>query len=177
MVNHRKGDIVSRGRTFSAARVAAAAALAASTLIILPALATPGSGFTGGPVSKGLFESMDVKADKTDKTDKWDLLLKTKDDSDIGVDRLSVAVGGQSGWHTHAGATFVTITSGEVVWVDGVACSSTTYRAGEGFVEPANHVHLVRNASGAPAEFIAVQIRPKDTPGRIDAPKPNNCNL
>ncbi len=154
--------------------VAAVAALAVSAGIILPALATPGSDFTPTPLSKGLFGPMDVKADKTDK---WDLLLKTKDASDITVDRLSVGAGGQSGWHTHAGATFITITSGEVVWIDGLACSSTTYRAGEGFVEPANHVHLVRNASGSPADFIAVQVRPKNSPPRIDAPKPNSCNL
>jgi quercetin dioxygenase-like cupin family protein len=174
MIYHRKGEITHRGRKATAMRVAAVAAVAASVFIIAPVLATPGSGFTPTPLSKGLFAPLDVKADKTDK---WDLFLKTKDASDIGVDHLSIAVDGQSGWHTHAGATFITVTSGEITWIDGVMCSATIYRAGDGFVEPANHPHLVRNASGSPAEVIAIQMRPKGTPGRIDAPQPNNCHL
>ena len=155
--------------------VAAAATLVAAAIIVVPALATPSSGGFG-PVlhlSLGDFGPLDVKADKIDK---WDLLLKTKDDTDIGVDKLTILAGGQSGWHTHAGPTFVTVTVGQIVWYDGAnsLCPSTTYRVGDSFVEPANHVHLVRNASGATAEFIAIQIRPHDAPGRIDAPQPKS---
>jgi len=166
MNHHPKSAIALRARIVTA--------LAASALIVIPALATPGSGFTPTPLSTGLFDPMDVKADKTDK---WDLLLKTKADSTIGVDRLTVVPGGQSGWHTHAGATLVTVTVGEIVWYDGAnpLCTSTTYHVGDGFVEPANHVHLVRNTTGATAEFTAVQIRPAGTAPRIDADKPTNC--
>lgn len=165
---------MSRIRIIPTTRVAAAATLLAAGLIVVPALATPGSGITVTALSKGDFEELDVKADKADN---WDLLLKTKDDSDIGVDHLVIAPGGRSGWHTHAGSTLVTVTVGEVEWYDGddSLCPSRTYRAGEGFVEPANHVHNVRNTSGAPAEIVAVQMRPDNTPGRIDAPKPDDC--
>ncbi len=152
---------------------AVVAVVAGSLMIGIPVLATPGSGFAPTPLSKGLFGQMDVKADKTGQ---WDLFLKTKASSDLGVDQLAVAAGGYSGWHSHAGATFITVTSGEITWLDGPGCSSTTYHAGEGFVEPANHVHQVRNNTGAPATIVAVQIRPSGTPGRIDAPAPTNCN-
>lgn len=152
------------------ASAAAAAIFAASGV----ALATPGSGFSNTPYPVGHFGPLDVKADKTEK---WDLLLKTKDNTDIGVDRLSIAPGGQSGWHSHTGPVFVTVTVGSIVRYDGsdARCPVTTYRVGHTFVEDPNLVHLIRNASDtAPAEFVAVQIRPEGAAGRVDAPQPAN---
>lgn len=152
---------------------AAIAVVAASSLIVLPALATPGSGFTRAIVSQGLFGELQVKAEKTDK---WDLMLKTKGATDIGVDRLTVIPGGQSGWHSHAGPTLVTVTVGQIAWIDAATCTVRTYHAGDGFVEPAGGVHLVRNTTTATAEFVAIQMRPQGAEGRIDAPQPSNCN-
>jgi quercetin dioxygenase-like cupin family protein len=172
MINQRKNHVISVRAKTLALRLAAGTAIVAATVLVLPALATPGSGFSGAPQSLAPFAPMDVKADKTDH---WDLLLKTKDVSDVGVDRLTIQPGGYSGWHTHAGATFVTITSGEVTWYDGERCTITKYKAGEGFVEPANHVHQVANASDGVVTIVAVQMRPRGTAGRIDAPAPTSC--
>lgn len=140
------------------------------------AVATPGSGFSNTPYPVGHFGTLDVKADKDNK---WDLFLKTKDNTDIGVDRLSVAPGGQSGWHSHAGPVFVTVTVGSIVRYDGsdARCPSTTYRVGHTFVEDPNLTHLIRNASDSqPAEFVAIQMRPEGSAGRIDQPQPAHCN-
>jgi quercetin dioxygenase-like cupin family protein len=140
------------------------------------AFATPGSGFTNTPYPVGHFSPLDVKADKTDK---WDLFLKTKDRTDIGVDRLSIAPGGQSGWHSHTGPVFVTVTKGSIIRYDGSdsRCPVTTYRVGHTFVEDPNVVHLVANASDTePAEFVAVQMRPEGAAGRVDQPQPANCS-
>ena len=157
---------------------AACAAIAATAAIGAPALATPSSGFTREEISTGLLEEVEVRAvARDDEHDKWEVRLRTKDSSDLGLDRLSVTDGGHSGWHTHAGITMVTVIAGEVVWYDGASpgCPSKTYRVGDSFVEPADHVHLVRNASGGTAVFTAVQIRPQATAGRIDAPQPAGC--
>jgi quercetin dioxygenase-like cupin family protein len=154
--------------------LASAAALTVLTASGL-ALATPGSGFSNTPYPVGHFGALDVKADK-DK--KWDLFLKTKDDTDIGVDRLSIAPGGQSGWHSHAGPVFVTVTVGSIVRYDGSdsRCPATTYRVGHTFVEDPNLVHLISNASDTnPAEFVAIQMRPEGSPGRVDQPRPAYC--
>ena len=161
-------------RSKFALRIAAGTAIIASSVLVVPALATPGSGFSPNPQSLGSFDDMDVKADKTGD---WDLMLKTKDVTHVGVDKLTVQPGGYSGWHSHTGATFITVTSGEVVWYDGERCSTTTYKAGEGFVEDANHVHQVVNATGAVATFVAVQMRPKGAAPRVDAPAPSACNF
>lgn len=170
MINQRNGVAKSSMRKLAMAGVAVAAL--ASALVVLPALATPGSGFMPAMLSKGLFGELDVKADKTGK---WDLMLKTKGATDVGVDRLTVVPGGQSGWHSHVGPTFVTVTIGQIVWTDAATCTTRTYQAGDGFVEPANGVHLVRNTSGATAEFVAIQMRPQGAAGRVDAPQPANC--
>ncbi len=154
--------------------------ISAAALTVLAAsgvaLATPGSGFSNTPYPVGHFGSLDVKADKDQK---WDLFLRTKDRTDIGVDRLTVAPGGQSGWHSHTGPVFVTVTVGSIVRYDGSdsLCPMTTYRVGHTFVEQPNLVHLIRNASETePAEFVAVQMRPEGAAGRVDQPEPANCS-
>lgn len=152
---------------------AVTAALVASAIIV-PALATPGSGFTPSSISNGHYGALDVKADKGEK---WDMYLRTKDDTDVAADRLTVAPGGQSGWHSHPAPIFVTVLSGQIEWYNGAdpLCTSQTYHAGEAFIEPANRVHLVRNMTGASAEFVAIRVAPTGIGVRIDASKPTNC--
>lgn len=161
---------------------AAAAALIASAFFATPALATPGSGFAPAPIVNGHFGTLNVNT-AGDKTGKWGLHLKTLDDSDIGVDRLTVQPNGVSGWHAHPAPVFVTVTQGTIVWIDGSdpLCTPHTYTTGQSFVEGAYVPHNVRNASSsANAEFVAVVIKPVNFIGlafRLDRPAPTNCNF
>jgi quercetin dioxygenase-like cupin family protein len=159
----------------------AAAALVGSTA----ALATPGSGFTPSGIVTGHFGTfhLDTANLARDKDLKWSEVLKTTDDTDVGADRLTVAPGGVAGWHAHPSAVFVTVTQGSIVWTNGSdpLCPSTTYTAGQSFIEDAYIIHNVRNASNsAGAEFIAIHLNPTGTSGpgfRLDRPAPNNCNF
>lgn len=157
-----------------AIRALPAAILAVSTVIAAPALATPGSGFTPTPLANGAIGPVDVKADKAGH---WDLKLTTKDDSNVNVTELTVAPAGYSGWHAHPMPIVVTVTAGTIEWVNGAdpLCASKTYHAGESFIEPANSTHLVRNATGSTAEFIAFSLRAQGDPVTVDKPQPNNC--
>jgi len=139
-----------------------------------PALATPGSGFAPQGISVGHYGALDVKAEKVEK---WDLLLKTKDDTDIGVDKLTVQPGGYSGWHSHPAPIFVTVLTGQIQWYDGKdpLCGWKTYSAGEAFIEPAFNAHQVRNVGSSTAEFTAVRVAPTGVAVRIDENKPSNC--
>lgn len=140
-----------------------------------PISATPGSGFAGTQIAKGLYGPLDIKSDKTGK---WDLFLKTKADSDVYVTRNAIAVDGQSGWHTHPGPSLVTVTVGEVTVYDGEdpLCTSKVYQAGDGIIDiGGDELHLIRNESGAPAETVAVQFLPVGAERRLDRPKPTNC--
>ena len=154
----------------------------ASTLIAAPALATPASGFTAVQQIKGTYPSLTVNTDSnrnTDKNDKWDLKLMTKDTSDIYVVRNSIAVGGQSGWHSHPGPSLITVTIGEVTEYDSSdpLCSPRVHHAGEGFVDAGDHAHLLRNESGAAAETVAVQFLEAGATRRIDEPAPSTCSF
>ena len=157
-------------------------ALLASSVTSVPASATPGSGCVPSPVVNGTFNTLNVNT-AGDKTDKWGLILKTLDDTDIGVDRLTIQPRGVSGWHTHPSPVFVTVTQGSVIWYDGSdpLCPSRTYNAGESFIEGAYRTHNVKNAStSAGAEYVAVVIKPSGFVGpafRLDRAEPNNCNF
>jgi len=160
----------------------AVAALIASTIFVTPALATPGQGFAPSPVVNGSFGKLNVNT-AGDKTGKWGLILKTLDETDMGVDRLSVAGGGFSGWHAHPAPVFVTVTQGTIRWFDGSdpLCTAHTYTVGDSFIEQAYVPHNVINASGSdPAEFVAIVIKPAGFVGpafRLDRAEPNNCSF
>ena len=112
------------------------------------------------------------------KSSVFDLKLDTKGSSDIYVTRNAIAIGGQSGWHTHPGPSLITVTAGEIVAYESDLCTPVHYGTGATFVDPGDgHVHLLRNESGAVAETIAIQFVGRDEPRRIDAPQPNNCSL
>ena len=144
--------------------------------VTTPALATPASGFTAVQTFKGVFPPLQVKGDRTDM---WDVKIDTKDDSDVYVVRNSIAVGGQSGWHSHPGPSLITVTVGEITAYDSddPLCQPKVYRAGDGFVDSGHHAHLLKNESGAAAETVAVQFLRVGASRRVDEPAPNNCNF
>ena len=151
-----------------------AAAMAAAGLSITAAQATTPTGFVGTQVARGAYGDIDLKL----KTGTFDLKLDTKGASDIYVTRNAIAIGGQSGWHTHPGPSLITVTVGTITAYDDELCTPHVYNAGEGFVDAGDgDVHLLRNESGAVAETVAVQFVAAGAARRIDAPQPNNCNF
>lgn len=157
----------------------AAAALIASSLFGGPALATPNSGVTPTTVVTGHYGQIDVKTENN-KVGHWGMILKTKDDTDMGTDSIAVAGGGFTGWHSHPSAVFVTVVEGSIVWYNGTdpLCPAHTYTTGQSFIEDAFVIHNATNASATvPAKFVAMHINPTGVPFRIDSPKPNNCNF
>lgn len=141
-----------------------------------PAFATPGSGFGPAPISTG---KLGKTNENSVKPGVWNLNVMTNGESTVGLDQLTVQGGGFSGWHSHAGIVIATVQTGAILWTDAETCTTKTYTVGETFIEPANRPHFVRNASGSStATYSAVQIRPLNTPGRVDEAAPyNNCGL
>lgn len=167
---------MNRHRTLTiAANSIAAVVLAASVVIATPALATPASGVTVTPISSAPFGLLDVKG----TNGQWHLDVKSNHGSTIGVARVAIAAGGTSGWHSHPGVNFLAVISGTVVDYDGnnPLCTSKTIHAGETFIDQGDtSVHLVRNETNSPAEFIAVFMYNSGAAAtRIDRPKPTNC--
>ena len=66
--------------------------------------------------------------------------------------RLSVDPGGSSGWHSHPGGAIIVVRQGTptVYRAIGSQCQSTTYSAGDAFIERPGEVDDVLNAGTAP---------------------------
>lgn len=144
----------------------------AFAVVAAPSYATPPSGFVGTVQWQGRFDPINTKV----KTDGIDARLHSKDAANLLVVRFNVAPGGTSGWHTHPGMSLVTVISGEITLYEASLCTPKRLSAGQTFVdEGGDHVHLVRNETGAAAQLGAVQLVEPGVPGRVDVPRPNNC--
>lgn len=94
-----------------------------------------------------------------------------------------VAPGGSFGWHFHRRPVVVAVTAGTLTLYDSTdpACKPTRYGAGQGFIEPANHVHIARNEGPKPVAldvvYLGVPGNWRKNPTALDASvnSPGNC--
>ncbi|MGH2471838.1 MAG: cupin domain-containing protein [Candidatus Limnocylindria bacterium] len=94
---------------------------------------------------------------------------------DVFLQRVTIAPGGHSGWHSHPGATVVSVESGTLSLYE-ETCVKHSYPAGQGAVEPANHRVLARNEGASPAVVRVVFFDvPVAGSARIDQPEPATC--
>lgn len=137
-------------------------------------LATPQAGFTTVQLAKGLYDDYGVSIALDRARERGKL-------ADIYVVRNTIAPGGHSGWHSHPGPSFVTVTSGQITAYDAddPTCTPKVYKAGEGLIDQVRggQVHLIRNETAEPAETVTVQILPRDAARRIDTPAAGNCRF
>jgi quercetin dioxygenase-like cupin family protein len=63
------------------------------------------------------------------------------------LDSITIAPGGNFGWHVHGAPVAVVVTGGTLTVFDPKVqgCEPFKVSKGQSFVEPANHVHLARN--------------------------------
>lgn len=151
------------------------------------ALATDASGFTSTTLSTATYGP--TYSHVWNKAYRWAERIKLKGSTDVLVKQNTWdpgACGGcvpTTGWHTHLGPSFVTVTVGSVTVYDGSdrKCRPHVYTAGtatSSFVDPGDgHVHIVRDESGALAEAVVVQLIPTGAPTRVDAVDPGNCSF
>jgi quercetin dioxygenase-like cupin family protein len=165
-----------RRRALITTGIAGVGVLLATALIVVPALATPPSGFTSvqlAPVAQ--FGEINEKAKYGD----WEAELETKGLSDLHVTQVTVQPGGTSGWHSHRGPSLGIVKSGTATFYfgDDPTCTPHVIQAGSSFFEPAGRVHILRNETDPPETVVnvVVQLVPTGTARRIDEPDPGNC--
>jgi quercetin dioxygenase-like cupin family protein len=151
------------------------AVVAAVLLGCALAMATPSFGITQILVGRAVYDEIDADA----KQPGWKAWLKTKGMSDVNVNSNTAIPGANGGWHSHPGLSIVSVVEGAVTLYDAddPTCTPTLVTAGHGFVEPGNHVHLLRNEGTVEARWITTAIRPAGSAGRIDQPDPGNCRF
>lgn len=112
------------------------------------ALATPGVGLTRTLLARATIDPFHVQSD--------DIKMHAKNRADFVAQQVTVAVGGDTGWHTHFGPAFILVKSGSFALTHADGCATRVYEAGEGFVEAGSDVHIGRNVGATPVEIIAM---------------------
>ena len=148
-------------------------------VLVGAALATPGIGILDAPppiLARGTLDDDLVVNSKTG------IHLKTKGSVDVATQKIRIAVGGSTGWHSHPGPVLVTIRSGtmRLVYADDESCQGTIYETGDSFVDRGDeNVHNAWNAGTTELELWATYLvpgTPATTGVRIDAtPAPSSC--
>jgi hypothetical protein len=151
--------------------------LAAMTLLALAVsvgvtMASPPSGVTPTVLARGTYDAFKVKSSPDSPVD---FKAKAKSPIDVVVRRHDYAVGSTTGWHTHPGPVFITVTVGQLTYYerDDPTCTGHVVSAGHGFVDNGRG-HIVRNESGQPAQDVSLIIAPVGGAfrGELDAPSP-----
>lgn len=144
--------------------------IAAMTSIGIAA-ATPGSGATPTTFTRGTLEA-------GAKINTPELKLAIRDDIDVVTQTITIVPGGHTGWHSHPGPVFVTISAGTMTFYDAddATCPATVYEAGDSFVDQGGgHVHLARNEGSVDLVLYATYLVPVGAGVRTDAADPGTC--
>ena len=128
------------------------------------AFATPPSGLVNILLARG--------------TDASEGTLPIQMGTDVVMAQITVDPGGSSGWHSHPGGAIIVVKQGTptVYRAIGSQCQSTSYSAGDAFIERPGEVDDVLNAGTAP--YVLYVTFPRVPPGgsaRIDEPDPGTC--
>jgi quercetin dioxygenase-like cupin family protein len=140
------------------------AALLCAALYSGTVLATPPSGLTNVPLARG--------------TDVSDGTIPFQVGTDVVMAQITVIPGGSSGWHSHPGGAIVVIKEGVLTVHRSVGnqCQTTTYSAGQAFIERPGEVDDVVNTGTVPyILFVTFPRVPQGGSARIDKPDPGTC--
>ena len=157
MKHHHKSVLAATG-------LAAVAALVVTALFVVPALATPPSGLTNTPLARG--------------TDVSNGTIPLQVGTDIAMAQITVDPGGSTGWHSHPGGAIVVVKQGSLTVYSPVGhkCRTTTYSAGQAFIERPGEVDNVLNTGTIPyILFVTFPRVPQGASPRTDQPNPGTC--
>ena len=81
--------------------------------------------------------------------------------------QITVDPGGSSGWHSHPGGAIVVVQQGSITVHRSVGskCQTTTYSAGQAFIERPGEVDHVTNDGTAP--YVLFVTFPRVPPGEL----------
>ena len=133
-------------------------------LSVTPSEATPPSGLTNITLARG--------------TDTSHGSIPLRFGTDIAMAQITVNPGGSSGWHSHPGGAIIIVQAGTltVYRSAGRKCETTTYSAGQAFIERPGEVDQVLNTGSVP--YVLYVTFPRVPPGgstRTDEPDPGTC--
>jgi quercetin dioxygenase-like cupin family protein len=126
--------------------------------------ATPPSLLTNVPLARG--------------TNVSDGTIPLQVGTDVAMAQITVEPGGSSGWHSHPGGAIIVVKTGTLTVYGslGSQCQTTTYSAGQAFIERPGEVDQVINTGTVPyVLFVTFPRVPQGDSARIDEPDPGTC--
>jgi quercetin dioxygenase-like cupin family protein len=157
-----------------------ALALLASAAFVAITNAEPPSGVTPTVLARGHYPSFNVRSDPHGPI--ADFRAHSTEPIDIIVRQHDYAAHSTTGWHSHPGPVFITVTKGTLTFYesDDPTCTPHVVSASS----PNNAVvdtgdgHVVRNESDQPAQDISVITAPPGGSFRTNLPAPNpHCSF
>ena len=132
---------------------------------VAPVAATPPTGgFTNVPLARG--------------TNVSDGTIPLQAGTDVAMAQITVEPGGSSGWHSHPGGAIIVVKQGSLTVYSpvGPKCETTTYSAGQVFIERPGEVDDVLNAGTIPyVLFVTFPRVPQGDSARTDESDPGTC--
>jgi len=98
--------------------------------------------------------------------------------TDVAMAQITVDPGGSSGWHSHPGGAIIIVEEGSLTVHGSIGsqCETTTYSAGQAFIERPGEVDDVINTGVVPyVLFVTFPGVPAGESARIDSPDPGTC--
>lgn len=159
--------------------VAALALLAFAALVAITK-AEPASGVRATVLARGTYDSFNIRSDPHGPI--ADFRAFSTAPIDIVVRQHDYDPGSTTGWHSHPGPVFITVTRGTLTYyeADDPTCTPhvvSANSASNAFVDTGGG-HVVRNETGEPAQDISVITAPVGGAFRTNLPAPNpNCGF
>ena len=101
--------------------------------------------------------------------------------TDVVMAKITVQPGGSSGWHSHPGGAIIVVEEGALVVYSPVGrheCRTTTYGAGQAFIEQPGEVDDVFNTGTVPyVLYVTFPRVPPTVSPRTDEPNPGTCRV
>jgi hypothetical protein len=145
--------------------------MAAGLAVGVVTWAEPPSGVSALVLARGVYDPFKVKAEDP----ALGFQARSRDPVEIFVRQHDYQVGSTTGWHSHPGPVFITVTRGTLTFYeyDDPTCTPHVVSEGQGYVD-SGHGHVGRNESGAPAQDFSVILVPPGAALRthLEAPNP-----
>jgi quercetin dioxygenase-like cupin family protein len=152
--------------------ITAAIVLLGLAALAAVALASSASGVTPTVLARGTYDSFKVRSSPQGP---GDFKAEAKAPTDIVVRKHDYLPGAYTGWHSHPGPVFITVTQGQITFYeyDDPTCTPHVVSAGQGYVDTGQG-HIGRNETGQPAQDVSVIVAPVGGAfrGELDAPGP-----
>jgi quercetin dioxygenase-like cupin family protein len=151
-------------RTFRWALLTVGLAGVVTAVFVAAGEATPPSLLTNVPLARGTNVSRGT--------------IPLQVGTDVAMAQITVDPGGSSGWHSHPGGAIIVVKTGTLTVYRSIGsqCQSTTYSAGQAFIERPGEIDQVLNTSTTPyVLFVTFPHVPQGVSPRTDEPDPGTC--